>query len=90
MRHLRNHRVANRDGTHARRRAIGDQYLSAGGNGVPHPVATVKLGTKWSYSIDLNGSHDLAVTINGSTTHFTEPSSFDGYKMYFGPNDASR
>jgi hypothetical protein len=63
------------------------EQTPAGGNGVPTTIAHVPLGTKWSYSIDLNGSHDIAVTINGATTHFTEPSAFDGYKMYFKAGD---
>lgn len=50
-------------------------------------VAHVALGTKWSYSIDLNGSHNIAVTINGATTNFVEPSTFDGYRMYFKAGD---
>jgi hypothetical protein len=63
------------------------EQTPAGGNGVTHTVANVKLGTKWSYSIDLNGNHDIALTINSATTHFTEPSAFDGYKMYFKAGD---
>ncbi|HEV3171784.1 MAG TPA: polysaccharide lyase family 7 protein [Actinocrinis sp.] len=63
------------------------EQTPAGGNGIAHPITTVKLGSQWTYSIDLNGSHDIAVTINGHTTHFTEPSSFDGYKMYFKAGD---
>jgi hypothetical protein len=63
------------------------EQTPAGGNGLPHTFAHVNLGTKWSFSMDLNGSHDIAVTVNGATTHFVEPSAFDGYKMYFKAGD---
>src|ERR1700724_3194607 len=46
------------------------EQTPSGGNGVPHTVANVKLGTKWSYSVDLKGNHDIALTVNGATTHF--------------------
>ncbi|MFC1411968.1 polysaccharide lyase family 7 protein [Streptacidiphilus sp. N1-12] len=48
-----------------------------------HTVGHVAVGTKWSYTIVESGAHTLKLTVNGSTTTYTIPSSFNPYKMYF-------
>ncbi|MFF4183714.1 polysaccharide lyase family 7 protein [Streptomyces sp. NPDC001691] len=61
---------------------VGTENSPSGGQ-TSHPVGHVPLGTKWSYTIGVSGGHTLDLTINGSTTHYPIPSSFDGYRQYF-------
>jgi hypothetical protein len=47
-----------------------------------HPVGNVPLGTRWSYTINVSGS-TIRLTVNGSTTTYAIPSSFNAYRQYF-------
>jgi hypothetical protein len=42
----------------------------------------VPLGTKWSYVIGVSGN-TINLTVNGSTTSYPIPSSFNQYHQYF-------
>jgi hypothetical protein len=48
-----------------------------------HTVGNVPLGTKWTYTIAVSGGNKINLTVNGSTTSYTIPSSFNQYGMYF-------
>jgi hypothetical protein len=48
-----------------------------------HTVGNVPLGTKWSYVIAIAGGNTIKLTVNGSTTSYAIPSSFNQYGMYF-------
>nr|BFE57210.1 hypothetical protein GCM10020063_017360 [Dactylosporangium thailandense] len=48
-----------------------------------HTVGNVPLGVKWSYVIAVSGGNTIKLTINGSTTSYGIPSSFNQYGMYF-------
>ena len=61
---------------------VGTENSPTGGQ-TTHTVGHVAVGTKWSYTIGVSGGHTLDLTINGSTTHYTIPSSFNAYKQYF-------
>lgn len=41
------------------------------------------VGRTWSYTIGVSGGHTIDLTVNGTTTHYPIPSSFNGYKQYF-------
>ncbi|SEO91522.1 polysaccharide lyase family 7 protein [Actinacidiphila rubida] len=56
---------------------------SPSGGQTPHPVGHVSVGKTWSYTIGVTGGDTINLTVNGSTTHYAIPSSFDPYKMYF-------
>ncbi|WP_432824872.1 polysaccharide lyase family 7 protein [Dactylosporangium sp. CA-092794] len=68
-------------------RPNGDIYLgtevSPDGGQDLHPVGNVPLGVKWSYVIAVSGGNTVKLTINGSTTSYPIPSSFNQYGMYF-------
>ncbi|GHJ43086.1 hypothetical protein Cs7R123_04280 [Catellatospora sp. TT07R-123] len=51
-----------------------------------HPVGNVPLGTQWSYVIAISGG-SINLTINGSTTSYPIPSSFNQYHQYFKAGD---
>ncbi|MER7007049.1 polysaccharide lyase family 7 protein [Dactylosporangium sp. NPDC000555] len=48
-----------------------------------HTVGNVPLGVKWSYVIAISGGNTIKLTVNGSTTSYAIPSSFNQYGMYF-------
>jgi hypothetical protein len=56
---------------------------SPDGGQTRHTVGNVPVGTKWSYTIGVSGGNTIDLTINGTTTHYDIPSSFDSYKQYF-------
>ncbi|MBY8882880.1 polysaccharide lyase family 7 protein [Actinacidiphila acidipaludis] len=56
---------------------------SPSGGQTPHTVGHVSIGKTWTYTIGVSGGDTINLTVNGSTTHYTIPSSFDPYKMYF-------
>ena len=56
---------------------------SPSGGQTTHTVGHVSVGKTWTYSIGVSGGHTINLTVNGSTTHYTIPSSFDPYTMYF-------
>ena len=57
------------------------------GSQTVHSITTVPLGTKFSYIIELTGAGTITLTLNGTPSMFTMPSSFDGYGMYFKAGD---
>ena len=61
---------------------LGSEKSPSGGQTL-HPITNVPLGTKWSYTITVSGGNTVNLTVNGSTTHYAIPSSFDTYNMYF-------
>ncbi|WP_406340794.1 polysaccharide lyase family 7 protein [Streptomyces sp. NBC_00648] len=68
-------------------RSSGDIVLgtenSPSGGQTPHTVGHVPVGKTWSYTIGVSGGHTIDLTVNGTTTHYPIPSSFNGYKQYF-------
>jgi len=59
---------------------------SPAGSQTTATLATVPLGTRFSYVIQLTGAA-LTVTINGATSTFAVPASFAGYGEYFKAGD---
>jgi hypothetical protein len=68
-------------------RPNGDIYLgverSPDGGQDLHLVGNVPLGTRWDYVIAISGGNTIKLTVNGTTTSYPIPSSFNPYKMYF-------
>ena len=68
-------------------RPNGDIYLgtenSPDGGQTLHKVGNVPLGTKWNYVIAVSGGNNVKLTVNGTTTSYAIPSSFNPYGMYF-------
>jgi hypothetical protein len=68
-------------------RPNGDIYLgtenSPDGGQTLHKVGNVPLGTKWNYVIAVSGGNTVKLTVNGTTTSYAIPSSFNPYGMYF-------
>jgi hypothetical protein len=60
----------------------GIEISPAGGQNL-HKVGNVPLGTKWTYTVAVSGGNRINVTVNGSTTSYPIPSSFNPYGMYF-------
>lgn len=71
-------------------RPNGDIYLgtenSPDGGQTLHKVGNVSLGTKWSYVIAIV-SGKIQLTVNGTTTSYSIPSSFNAYHDYFKAGD---
>nr|WP_221376984.1 polysaccharide lyase family 7 protein [Actinoplanes polyasparticus] len=67
-------------------RANGDIYLgqqrSPTDGQTLHKLGNVALGQRWTYVLNVRGNQ-ASVTINGSRTNYTIPSSFNPYKQYF-------
>jgi hypothetical protein len=61
---------------------LGTEDSPAGGQ-VQHVVGHVPVGTQWSYTIAVTGGNTVVLTVNGKTTKYAIPSSFDAYHMYF-------
>jgi hypothetical protein len=61
---------------------IGTENSPDGGQTL-HTVGNVPLGVKWSYVIAVSGGNTIKLTVNGSTTSYAIPSSFNQYGMYF-------
>jgi hypothetical protein len=64
---------------------LGTENSPAGGQ-TPHVVGNVPLGTQWSYLIAISGGR-INLTINGTTTSYAIPSSFNQYHQYFKAGD---
>jgi alginate lyase len=60
---------------------IGTENSPAGGQTL-HKVGNVSVGTQWSYVINVTGNK-INLTVNGSKTSYSIPSSFNPYKQYF-------
>ena len=56
---------------------------SPSGGQTAHQIANVPVGTQWSYTIAVAGGNTVVLTVNGKTTRYPIPSSFDRYNMYF-------
>ncbi len=56
---------------------------SPDGGQTTHNVGNVSIGKTWTYTIAVSGGNTIDLTVNGSTTHYSIPSSFDAYKQYF-------
>jgi hypothetical protein len=67
-------------------RPNGDIYLgtenSPDGGQTLHKVGNVPLGTRWTYVINVTGNK-INLTVNGSRTSYSIPSSFNPYQQYF-------
>ncbi|MEV6791436.1 polysaccharide lyase family 7 protein [Streptomyces sp. NPDC051320] len=61
---------------------VGTEDSPSGGQ-TTHTVGHVSVGKTWSYTIAVSGGHTIDLTVNGSTTHYAIPSSFNAYKQYF-------
>ncbi|MFI1532982.1 polysaccharide lyase family 7 protein [Streptomyces anandii] len=61
---------------------LGTENSPSGGQ-TPHPVGHVPVGKTWSYTIAVSGGDTIDLTVNGSATHHSIPSSFKQYKQYF-------
>ena len=53
------------------------------GGQTTHTVGHVSIGKTWTYTIAVSGGNTINLTVNGSTTHYAIPSSFNAYKQYF-------
>jgi hypothetical protein len=60
---------------------IGTENSPAGGQTL-HKVGNVGLGTQWNYTINISAGK-INLTVNGSKTTYTIPSSFNQYRQYF-------
>ncbi|CAG6398252.1 polysaccharide lyase family 7 protein [Streptomyces cocklensis] len=56
---------------------------SPDGGQTTHTVGHVGVGSTWNYTIGVSGGNTIDLTVNGSTTHYAIPSSFNPYKQYF-------
>lgn len=67
-------------------RSNGDIYLgtenSPDGGQTLHYITNVALGTHWTYVINVTGNK-INLTVNGATSSYSIPSSFNAYKQYF-------
>ncbi|GHH81359.1 alginate lyase [Streptomyces sulfonofaciens] len=61
---------------------VGTENSPDGGQ-TTHTVGHVSIGKTWQYTIAVSGGNTIDLTINGSTTHYGIPSSFNQYKQYF-------
>lgn len=61
---------------------LGTENSPSGGQ-TTHRIANVPVGTRWSYTIAVTGGNTVVLTVNGKTTKYPIPSSFDAYHMYF-------
>ncbi|MER5525377.1 polysaccharide lyase family 7 protein [Streptomyces sp. NPDC002677] len=56
---------------------------SPDGGQTSHSVGHVSIGKTWTYTIAVSGGNTIDLTVNGTTTHYAIPSSFNQYKQYF-------
>ncbi len=64
---------------------LGTENSPSGGQTL-HYITNVALGVHWTYVINVSGS-TINLTVNGSKTSYSIPSSFDAYDMYFKAGD---
>lgn len=56
---------------------------SPDGGQTTHTVGHAGVGTTWNYTIGVSGGDTIDLTVNGSTTYYAIPSSFNPYRQYF-------
>ncbi|MFI6017986.1 polysaccharide lyase family 7 protein [Streptomyces sp. NPDC051287] len=61
---------------------LGTENSPSGGQ-TTRTVGHVSIGKTWTYTIAVSGGNTIDLTVNGSTTHYGIPSSFNPYKQYF-------
>ncbi|MEU2055019.1 polysaccharide lyase family 7 protein [Streptomyces bungoensis] len=61
---------------------LGTEDSPSGGQ-TPHAVGHVPVGKTWSYTIAVSGGNTIELTVNGTTTRYAIPSSFQRYRQYF-------
>ncbi|MEV7151821.1 polysaccharide lyase family 7 protein [Streptomyces sp. NPDC093084] len=61
---------------------LGTENSPSGGQ-TTRTVGHVSIGKTWTYTIAVSGGNTIDLTVNGSTTHYGIPSSFNQYKQYF-------
>ncbi|MER7935807.1 MULTISPECIES: polysaccharide lyase family 7 protein [unclassified Streptomyces] len=61
---------------------LGTENSPSGGQ-TTRTVGHVSIGKTWTYTIAVSGGNTIDLTVNGSTTHYAIPSSFNPYKQYF-------
>ncbi|MEU2711315.1 polysaccharide lyase family 7 protein [Streptomyces sp. NPDC007205] len=61
---------------------LGTENSPSGGQ-TAHAVGHVPVGRTWSYTVAVSGGNTIDLTVNGATTHYGIPSSFQRYKQYF-------
>ncbi|HEX3903760.1 MAG TPA: polysaccharide lyase family 7 protein [Polyangia bacterium] len=66
--------------------ALGIEDDPTGGQ-TSHAIASVPLGTRFSYTLQLTGDGTITLVIDGATSTFTLPAAFDGYGEYFKAGD---
>jgi len=62
------------------------ESTNQGGSSTMNQIASVSLGTKFSYAMQLSGT-TISITVGSTTKTFTMPSSFDGESFYFKAGD---
>jgi len=60
---------------------------SPSGSQTAYPITSVPLGTPFTYTIQLTGDGTITLVIDGASSSFTMPPSFDGYGEYFKAGD---
>jgi Alginate lyase len=56
---------------------------SPSGGQTLHALGNVPIGDTWGYTLAISNGDTLEITVNGSTTSYAIPSSFDQYHQYF-------
>jgi hypothetical protein len=57
------------------------------GGQTAHAIASVPLGTMFTYTLQLTGDGTISLAVDGTTTTFTMPAAFAGYGQYFKAGD---
>jgi hypothetical protein len=60
---------------------------SPAGSQTTHTITSVPLGTRFTYTIELDAAGTITLVLDGVTSKFTMPASFNGYGMYFKAGD---
>ena len=64
---------------------LGTENSPSGGQAL-HKVGHVAMGVRWTYVIAISGGR-INLTVNGTTTSYSIPSSFNAYHQYFKAGD---
>ncbi|MDI5961304.1 polysaccharide lyase family 7 protein [Streptomyces sp. SL13] len=60
---------------------------SPSGGQTTHTLGNVPIGSTFGYTLAVSNGNTLEITVNGSTTSYSIPSSFDQYHQYFKAGD---